>query len=158
MIWQSQLSKFYLHVINFIMSIRRTWVFFICFRSNPIFIVCHVCSHFTNFMRLEPRMFHELLLRFTPRLTKQETNMRHPLDPGLKLAIILRYMATGDIYNNLCYSFRVPHNTISGVVKGVSAAILAEYKKEIFKFPTTPQRWREVCDIRLFQKWLNIKM
>ena len=29
---------------------------------------------FTNFMLMEPRMFHELLLRVTPRLTKQNTN------------------------------------------------------------------------------------
>ena len=99
---------------------------------------------FTNYMRMEPRMFHELLLRLTPRLTKQDTNLRRPLEPGLKLAITLRYMATGNSYHILSYSFRVPHNTISRVVKEVSAAIVTEYEAEVFDFPTTPQRWRQV--------------
>ena len=49
---------------------------------------------FTNYMRMEPGMFHELLLRLTPRLTKMDTHYRRALEPGLKLAITLRYMAT----------------------------------------------------------------
>ena len=104
---------------------------------------------FVNFMRMEPRMFHELLLRVTPRLTKQETNYRRPLDPGLKLAITLRYMASGNSYRSLSYSFRVPYNTISGTVKEVAEAILAEYEEETFDFPTTPDRWRQVSHIFL---------
>lgn len=51
---------------------------------------------FTNYMRMEPRMFHELLIRLSPRLTKQDTKFRRPLEPGLKLAIALRYMASGN--------------------------------------------------------------
>lgn len=104
---------------------------------------------FSNYMRMDPCMFHELLLRLTPRLTKRVTNYRRPVEPGLKLAITLRYMATGNCYHSLSYSFRVPHNTISGVVKEVSAAIVAEYEGEVFDFPTTPQRWRQVNDIPL---------
>jgi hypothetical protein len=88
---------------------------------------------------MEPNMFHELLLRVAPRLTKRDTNYRRSLEPGLKLAITLQYMATGDSYHSLSYSFRVPHNTISVLVKEVSAAIVAEYEDEVFDFPTTPQ-------------------
>ena len=62
---------------------------------------------FTNFLRMEPRMFRELLLqRLTQRLTKQETRLRQPLDPGLKLAITLQYLATGNSYQSLSHSFR----------------------------------------------------
>ena len=105
---------------------------------------------FINYMRMEPRMFHELLLRLTPRLTKQDTNYRRALEPGLKLAItLIRYMATGDTYHSLSYSFRVPHNTISGVVKEMPADIVSEYEDEIFDFPTTPARWLQVMDIPL---------
>ena len=38
---------------------------------------------FTNYMRMEPRMFHELLLRLTPRLTKMDAHYRRALQPGL---------------------------------------------------------------------------
>jgi hypothetical protein len=105
---------------------------------------------FTNYMRMEPNMFHELLLRVAPRLTKRDTNYRRSLEPGLKLAITLRYMATGDSYHSLSYSFRVPHNTISVLVKEVSAAIVAEYEDEVFDFPTTPLMWYQVIIIVMF--------
>ena len=68
---------------------------------------------FIGFMRMEPAMFHELLMRLTPRLTKVETNRRKALEPGLKLAVTLRYFATGSSYRELAYAFRVPHLTPS---------------------------------------------
>ena len=105
---------------------------------------------FTNYMRMEPCMFHELLLRVTPRLTKRDTNYRRALELGLKLAITLRYMATGNSYHSMSYSFRATQNTISGVVKEVSAAIVAEYESVIFDFPKTPRKWRQVNDISLY--------
>lgn len=98
---------------------------------------------------MELNMFHEPLLRVTTRLTKRDTNYRSSLAPGLKLAITVRYMATGNSYHSLSYSFRVPHNTISCVVKEVSAAIVAEYEGEVFDFPSTPQRWCRVFYILL---------
>ncbi|XP_041347198.1 uncharacterized protein LOC121367114 [Gigantopelta aegis] len=55
-------------------------------------------------------------------------------------------MPNGDSYHSLSYSFRVPHNTITGIVKEVSAAIVAEYEDEVFDFPTTPQRWRQIAE------------
>ena len=47
-------------------------------------------SAFTNFLRMSPVMFDELLARIGPRLAKQYTFYRHLLEPGLKLALTLR--------------------------------------------------------------------
>ena len=101
---------------------------------------------FTKFLRMEPEMFHELVQRLTPRLTKQETRFRQPLDTGMKLAIALRYMTTGNTYHSLSYSFRVPHNSISKFMKEVCEAIIAEYEPEVFNLPTTPDGWRQIAD------------
>ena len=49
-------------------------------------------SSFTNFMRMPPEMFDEILERVRGRLTKQHT-YRDPLEPGLKLAVTLRHLA-----------------------------------------------------------------
>lgn len=46
---------------------------------------------FVAYLRMEPAMFHELVQRLTPRLTKQDTNWRKSLNPGLKIAVTLRY-------------------------------------------------------------------
>ena len=70
---------------------------------------------FHHFMRMPPAMFDEVVQRLTPRLTKQDTNYRPSLEPGLKVAINLRHLASGNIYRNMQYAWRLPHNTISVV-------------------------------------------
>ena len=70
-------------------------------------------------MRMPPEMFDEILERLRPRITKQMTFYREPLDPGMKLAITLRHLASGSKYTNMRFGWRVPHNTISLVVREV---------------------------------------
>ncbi|XP_041483828.1 putative nuclease HARBI1 [Lytechinus variegatus] len=99
---------------------------------------------FLNYMRMPPETFLELLQRITPRIEKSY-RYRQPLDPGLKLAITLRYLATGNSYKTLQYAFRVAHNTISLFIPEVCQAIISEYQDEVFSCPTTPDEWREVA-------------
>ena len=40
-----------------------------------------------NFMRMEPRMFDELVDRLSPTITLQDTNWSKALEPGLKVAV-----------------------------------------------------------------------
>jgi len=101
---------------------------------------------FRNFLRMEPAMFQELLLRVGPRIERQHTWFRRPLEPGLKLALTIRHLATGDSYKSLMYSFRVAHNTISIFIPEVCAAIVAEYGAEMFAIPTTPEEWQPIAD------------
>lgn len=68
------------------------------------------------------------------------------LEPGLKLAITLRHLATGDSYHSLMYSFRVAHNTISLIVREVCQAIEAEYAQEVIPCPTTAAEWRAIAE------------
>ena len=63
---------------------------------------------FKGYLLMEPAMFHELVDRMTPRIEKQKTNYRSSLIPGLRLAVTLRYLATGDAYRSLMYSFSCP--------------------------------------------------
>ena len=50
---------------------------------------------FINFMRVTPALFDNLLDRITPTIQKEYTNFREPISPGMRLAITLRYLATG---------------------------------------------------------------
>ena len=72
--------------------------------------------------------------------------VRAPLEPGQKLLITLRYLATGNAYRSMRYELRVPHNTISVVVREVCKAIFAEYRQEAFSLPSTPEEWRAVAN------------
>ena len=97
-----------------------------------------------NYMRMQPAMFYELLQRITPRIRKS-TRYRKPLEPRLKLAITLRYLASCDSYKSLQYSFCVAHNTISLFIPEVCQALIDKYEDEVFAFPTNADEWKEVA-------------
>ena len=109
-------------------------------------------SGFKNFMRMEPDLFHEVLARVGPRITKQDTFWRRALEPGLKLAITLRYLGTGNSYMSLQYGFRVAFNTISILVIEVYQAIIDEYSAEVMRCPVTPEAWKEVAN-GFYNRW-----
>ena len=85
---------------------------------------------FVNCMRMQPAMFYELLQRITPRIRKS-TRYRKPLEPGLKLSITVRYLASDNSYKSLQYSFRVAHNPISLFIPEVCQALIDEYEDEV---------------------------
>ncbi|XP_045121906.1 protein ALP1-like [Portunus trituberculatus] len=109
-------------------------------------------ASFTNFMRMAPAMFDELLERLVPRISKQHTFYREPLPPGLKLALTLRHLASGNKYASMKFAWRVPHNTQSLVIREVCQAIIDEYADEVMVCPSTPEGWRAVAD-KFLQRW-----
>lgn len=109
-------------------------------------------ASFTNFLRMPPVMFDELLARVGPRITKRHTSYRDPLEPGLKLALTLRHLASGNTYASMKFGWRVPHNTQSIVVREVCQAIIDEYVDEVLVCPSSHDAWREIAD-KFFQKW-----
>ncbi|XP_050689716.1 putative nuclease HARBI1 [Eriocheir sinensis] len=109
---------------------------------------------FYNYLRMEPAMFDELLQRVGPRITKRETSWRQSLEPGLKLAVSLRFLATGDKYPTLQYQYRVARNTISKFVPEVCRAIRKEYKNEVMTCPRTSQECQAVAED--FKKRWNV--
>ncbi|WAR03075.1 hypothetical protein MAR_009633 [Mya arenaria] len=57
-----------------------------------------------SFLRMDVDIFFQILERVTPRITKCSKN-RAPLSPGIKLAITLRFLATGISYQALEFDF-----------------------------------------------------
>ena len=56
---------------------------------------------FINYTRMSPTMFFAILGRLRPRIKKKETNFKKPISSGFRLAIALRYYATGDAYKDM---------------------------------------------------------
>ena len=65
-----------------------------------------------NFVRMPPAFFNLIEERIHHRIKKSVTNFRKPLEVGLKLAIILRHLATGQTYTSLQYHWLVGRTTI----------------------------------------------
>lgn len=74
------------------------------------------------------------------------------MSAGLKLAVTLRFLATGNSYHALAFSFRVAHNSISLFVPQVCQAIVDEYADEVFNTPSTPDGWRPLAE-RFQDRW-----
>ncbi len=80
---------------------------------------------FKNFIRVEYAMFRELLNRLGPAISKKDTFYSMALHLLLRLAITLRFLATGDSYHSLMYGFLM-YYTISCIVCEVCSAIIEE--------------------------------
>ena len=50
---------------------------------------------YRHFLRMDAEAFDELLTMVRPHITYQDTNMRESISPGERLAVTLRFLATG---------------------------------------------------------------
>ena len=100
---------------------------------------------FKNFLHMKPEMIHEMVDKLSPQLNKCDLH-RPPLNPGLKLAMTLRFLATGELYRSLAFSLRVGHYTISKFIPEVCDAVVKEYGNKVFQTPSTPDQWCQVAD------------
>ena len=53
---------------------------------------------FTNYMRMTLEFFEMIKTRLEPRVAREATNYRAPISVGDKLALTIRYLATGESY------------------------------------------------------------
>jgi len=90
---------------------------------------------FKNFTRMSKTNFYTLLGIVEPMIAKQNTRFRESVPAEMKLAITLRYLATGDSFMSLTYLFKVSKQFISSMLPGVLKAIiesLQDYVKVSF--------------------------
>ncbi|KAI9553806.1 hypothetical protein GHT06_019074 [Daphnia sinensis] len=71
------------------------------------------CFTFRNITRMSPSMFNKLLEMVGPKLAKKDTKMRRSIPVEQRLALTLRFLASGDCMRSLSYAFRIGHSTVS---------------------------------------------
>ena len=78
--------------------------------------------------------------------------MRQPIAADEKLAVTLRFLATGESYKSLMYQFCIHRTTIGRFITQVSRAIYVALKDEYLKAPSTEQEWKFTAD-ETFKHW-----
>ncbi|XP_057654265.1 putative nuclease HARBI1 [Diorhabda carinulata] len=100
---------------------------------------------FKNFMRMDYETFCMLHIKVFPYIKKQNTYLRSAISSELRLAITLRFLATGDSYRSLEYLTRVSASTISLFVPQVCEYVYEVLQPQYMKFPCTKGEWEKIA-------------
>ena len=72
---------------------------------------------------MPPGHFGHLLSLVGQSIKKIDTNLRKAIEPAQRLALTLRFLASGDSQQSLTFSFRISASTVSRIINETSAAI-----------------------------------
>ncbi|XP_014246904.1 protein ANTAGONIST OF LIKE HETEROCHROMATIN PROTEIN 1-like [Cimex lectularius] len=127
---------------------RRWWKTNLYNRRSSLLVELksqQISGQYKNFTRMSPSDFDQLLTMIASKISRQDTTMRPAISPQDRLALTLRFLATGDSYTSLQYTFRVSKQSISCIVPEVCKAII-EALKENIKLPKTEQEWIKIAN------------
>uniref|UniRef100_A0A6P7G6W6 Protein ANTAGONIST OF LIKE HETEROCHROMATIN PROTEIN 1-like n=1 Tax=Diabrotica virgifera virgifera TaxID=50390 RepID=A0A6P7G6W6_DIAVI len=94
------------------------------------------------YFRMTIDCFDELLHLVENDIRKSDTNYREAISPEERLAITLRYLATGDTFYTIGHSFRVGFSTVSAIVVEVCEALCRNLQHIYLPEPTT-EIWKK---------------
>lgn len=81
----------------------------------------------------------------TPIIKREDTVMREAISPAERLSVTLRYLATGETFSSLSYSFRISRHAISEIVIDTCKAIYTVMKSTFMSVPSTEQEWLTIA-------------
>ena len=110
-------------------------------------------TSYFNYFRMDREHFGMLSDLIESRIRKCDTAMRASIKPEERLAVTLRYLATGESFKSLEFQFRISRTAISNIVVETCQAIFNVLSEEVLKLPSTPEGWLHLAS--LFEKRWN---
>lgn len=104
----------------------------------------HDHDSFIKFFRMTPEKFDLLLSYVGPIITKS-SKWRKPISAGERLAITLRFLASGEEMQDISFNFRVGLSTVSGIIRETCDAIWTTLQSEYLPKPT-PEIWKSIAE------------
>lgn len=90
---------------------------------------------------MTPNRFDHLLTLVGPLIQKETTRFREPISAPQRLALTLRFLATGESQQSLSFSYRMGKTTVSKIVSETSSAIYKALKIPYLKSPSSKKEW-----------------
>ena len=93
---------------------------------------------------MTPNRFENLLTLVAPLIEKRTTRFREPISASQRLALTLRFLATGESQQSLRFSYRIGKATVSKIVSEASLAIYNSLKQPYLKPPSSKEEWLSI--------------
>ena len=112
---------------------------------------------YKNFFRLTREQFNFLAQVLRPSLEKSPqpfpiSLVRNNISAGERLAVTLRFLATGESYHSLEFSFRISRQQISEIITETCQCLYDKLAPEYFKIPNTASEWEAIAE-RFKRRW-----
>ena len=110
-------------------------------------------SHF-RYLRMSKQRFDRLLALVGPLISRRAyfSEVRACITPAERLALTVRYLATGNSQVSLSFSFRIGKSTVCGIVRETCEAIWKALQREYVKAPSSEEEWKGVST-QFERKW-----
>ena len=95
---------------------------------------------------MSPERFDHLLALVGPKIAKKDTSFRKSISAAERLALTLRFLATGDAQQSLSYSFRIGKATVSKIISETCDAIYTSLAENYLSPPTTQSDWLNIAE------------
>ena len=96
----------------------------------------------SRFTRISPERFDHLLSLVEEKI-KRKTHIREPTSPAERLAITLRYLASGDRQQSIAFLFKIGHSTANKMVNEVCDA-LWDALQDYISQPSSESDWKNI--------------
>ncbi|XP_050300615.1 uncharacterized protein LOC126739132 [Anthonomus grandis grandis] len=105
-------------------------------------------TKFFEYFRMSEEKFEELLHILNNDLIKQKSKFREPVEPYERLAVCLRFLATGNSFRSLAFSFRLGEKTVRAIVYETCTAIWQRMKIDT----PSEEQWETIA-CQFWDKW-----
>ncbi|CAG2247311.1 unnamed protein product [Mytilus edulis] len=95
------------------------------------------------YFRMSREHFEKLARKVCPLLERPRTHL-YPISATERLAMTLRYLASGDSQTSIALAYRVSKSTVCNAISEVCNAIWRSLNTEYLKAPTTGQEWLNI--------------
>ena len=90
---------------------------------------------------MTPNRFEHLFTLVGQRIEKRTTRIRKPIFEPRRIALTLRYLATGESQKPLSPSYRIGKSTVCQIVSETALAIYNSLKDPYIKIPSSKEEW-----------------
>ena len=95
---------------------------------------------------MSPESFDVLLRHVEPHISKENTRFRESVPATTRLAVTLRYLASGESQQSLSWSFRLGRTTVSKIVRETCEEIWKVLSSIYLRSPSTEQEWKQTSN------------